>query len=60
MQLIIQQAKELLRGDGYRLEVRAVCEGRSQYHHQGGGQDHTSQLNVTCNNTRKDDCKTQK
>ena len=38
--------KTLLRGYGYRLEVRAVKEGTARYHHEGGGQEHTSQLRI--------------
>ena len=51
--------RNLLRGYGYRLEGRALREGIVRYDHKGGGQDHTSQLIVTCDNTIKDDCKTQ-
>ena len=41
----------ILRGYGYRLEGRAGLEGSTEYRHQGGGQDHTHQLRVSCNNT---------
>ena len=38
--------EDLLRGCGNRLEGRAGLEGIVRYRHQGGGQDHTSQLRV--------------
>ena len=38
---------DILRGYGYRPEGRAGNEGIVRYRHQGGGQEHTSQLRVT-------------
>ena len=36
----------LLRGDDYRRQGRAVSKGIVRYRHQGGGQDHTTQIIV--------------
>ena len=40
----------LLRGYGYRQEGTAVIEGIVRYDHQGGGQEHTTQIIVSYNN----------
>ena len=44
----------LLRGYGDRLESRAVSEGSDRYGHQGGGQEHTTQISVIYNNNNND------
>ena len=46
--------KDLSRGYGYSLKGNALTEGIVRYDHQGGGQEHTSQLRITYNNTIKD------
>ena len=47
---IMQMAWYLLRGYGYILQGIAVLEGTVKYRHQGGGQHHTGQFEVSCNN----------
>ena len=43
----------LLRGYGNSPEHRASIEGIVRYRHQGGGQDHTSQLRVFCHKNKQ-------
>ena len=43
---LLKGVASLLNGYGYRPQGKAVCEGPVRYLHQGGGQEHTHQINI--------------